>query len=116
MGIQGKVSLNKLTRANENRGWRIYFDFAQILVHEARCLYTDEDFGLELEETVYALDSSTIDLCLSVFHLAHFRKTKSDIKLHKLLDLSGILSHLLLYPMVKYIHYYTHKHFFAFSV
>lgn len=89
MGIQGKVSRSTLAHANENRDWRIYCDFAQVLIHEARRLYADEDFGLELEETVYALDSSTIDLCLSVFPWAHFRKTKSAIKLHTLLDLRG---------------------------
>jgi len=89
MGIQGKVSRSTLAYANENRDWRIYCDFAQILIHEARKLYADEDFGIELEQTVYALDSSTIDLCLSVFPWARFRKTKSAIKLHTLLDLRG---------------------------
>jgi len=89
MGIRGKVSRSTLAYANENRDWRIYCDFAQILIHEARQLYANDDFGLELEETVYALDSSTIDLCLSVFPWAHFRKTKSAIKLHTLLDLRG---------------------------
>lgn len=89
MGIRAKVSRSTLAYANENRDWRIYCDFAQILIHEARQLYADEDFGLELEETVYALDSSTIDLCLSMFPWAHFRKTKSAIKLHTLLDLRG---------------------------
>lgn len=89
MGIRGKVSRNTLAKANENRDWRIYSDFAQILIHEARRLYVDEDFGLELKETVYALDSSTIDLCLSVFPWARFRKTKGAVKLHTLLDLKG---------------------------
>jgi len=89
MGIRGKVSRSTLAYANENRDWRIYCDFAQILIHEARQLYANEDFGLELDETVYALDSSTIDLCLSVFPWARFRKTKSAIKLHTLLDLRG---------------------------
>ncbi len=89
MGIRGKISRSTLAYANENRDWRIYCDFAQILIHEARQLYANEDFGLELDETVYALDSSTIDLCLSVFPWAHFRKTKSAIKLHTLLDLRG---------------------------
>ena len=89
MGIQGKVSRSTLAYANENRDWRIYCDFAQILIHEARSLYADEDFGFELAQTVYALDSSTIDLCLSVFPWARFRKTKSAIKLHTLLDLRG---------------------------
>ncbi len=88
-GIRGKVSRNTLAKANENRDWRIYSDFAQVLIHEARQLYVDEDFGLELKETVYALDSSTIDLCLSVFPWARFRKTKGAVKLHTLLDLKG---------------------------
>ena len=89
MGIRGKVSRNTLAKANETRDWRIYSDFAQILIHEARRLYVDDNFGLELDETVYALDSSTIDLCLSVFPWARFRKTKGAIKLHTLLDLRG---------------------------
>ncbi|MFH1992256.1 MAG: IS4 family transposase [Pseudomonadota bacterium] len=89
MGIRGKVSRNTLAKANEARDWRIYSDFAQILIHEARRLYVDDVFGLELDETVYALDSSTIDLCLSVFPWARFRKTKGAIKLHTLLDLRG---------------------------
>ena len=89
MGIRGKVSRSTLADANENRDWRIYSDFAQILIHEARGLYVDDDFGLELKETIYALDSSTIDLCLSVFPWAHFRRTKAAIKLHTLLDLRG---------------------------
>jgi len=89
IGIRGKVSRNTLAKANEIRDWRIYSDFAQILIHEARRLYVDDDFGLNLEETVYALDSSTIDLCLSVFPWARFRKTKAAVKLHTLLDLRG---------------------------
>ena len=89
MGIRGKVSRSTLAYANENRDWRIYCDFAQILIHEARKLYANERFGVELDETVYALDSSTIDLCLSLFPWARFRKTKGAIKLHTLLDLRG---------------------------
>jgi hypothetical protein len=89
MGFRGKVSRSTLADANEMRDWRIYSDFAQILIHEARRLYVDDDFGLELKETVYALDSSTIDLCLSVFPWARFRKTKGAVKLHTLLDLRG---------------------------
>jgi hypothetical protein len=89
MGIRGKVSRSTLADANETRDWRIYSDFAQILINEARRLYADDDFGLELKETVYALDSSTIDLCLSVFPWARFRKTKGAVKLHTLLDLRG---------------------------
>jgi transposase len=89
MGIRGRVSRSTLADANENRDWRIYADFAQILIHIARDLYNDEQFGIELEETVYALDSTTIDLCSSLFPWASFRKTKSAIKLHTLLDLRG---------------------------
>ena len=89
VGNRGKVSRSTLADANETRDWRIYSDFAQILINEARQLYVDDDFGLELKETVYALDSSTIDLCLSVFPWARFRKTKGAIKLHTLLDLRG---------------------------
>jgi hypothetical protein len=89
MGIRGKISRSTLADANENRDWRIYADFAQVLIHHARKLYTDEDFGVELAETVYALDATTIDLCLSLFPWANFRKTKGAIKLHTLLDLRG---------------------------
>ena len=89
MGIRGKISKSTLADANENRDWRIYADFAQILIHHARSLYSDEDFGVELEQTVYALDSTTIDLCLSVFPWALFRKNKGAVKLHTLLDLRG---------------------------
>ena len=89
MGIRGKVSRSTLADANEVRDWRIYSDFAQILIHEARQLYAEDDFGLELNDTVYALDSSTIDLCLSLFPWARFRKTKAAVKLHTLLDLRG---------------------------
>jgi transposase len=89
MGIRGRVSRSTLSDANEARDWRIYSDFAQILIHEARRLYVDDDFGLELKETVYALDSSTIDLCLALFPWARFRKTKAAVKLHTLLDLHG---------------------------
>ncbi len=89
MGIRGKVSRSTIAYANENRDWRIYCDFAQILIHQARQLYSEDDFGLQLQETVYALDASIIDLCLSVFPWARFRKTKSGIKLHTLLDLRG---------------------------
>ena len=89
MGIRGRVSRSTLADANESQDWRIYADFAQVLIHMARDLYRDEPFGTELEETVYALDSTTIDLCLSLFPWARFRKTKSAIKLHSLLDLRG---------------------------
>ena len=89
VGIRGNVSRSTLADANEKRDWRIYSDFAQVLIHEARQLYADDDFSLELKETVYALDASTIDLCLSVFPWARFRKTKAGVKLHTLLDLRG---------------------------
>ena len=78
-GIRDKVSLSTLADANEKRDWRIWGDFATELIAKARELYAKEDFGLELEETAYALDSSTIDLCLSVFPWARFRKTKSGV-------------------------------------
>jgi len=89
MGIRGKISRSTIAYANENRDWRIYCDFAQILIHQARLLYANDDFGLQLQETVYALDATIIDLCLSVFPWARFRKTKGGIKLHTLLDLKG---------------------------
>lgn len=89
MGIRGKISKSTLADANENRDWRIYADFAQVLIHSARGLYSNDDFGLDLANTVYALDSTTIDLCLSVFPWAKFRTTKAGIKLHTLLDLRG---------------------------
>lgn len=89
IGIRGKVSKSTLADANENRDWRIYSDFAQVLIHHARQLYIDDDFGLQLKETVYALDATIIDLCLSVFPWARFRKSKGAIKLHTLLDLRG---------------------------
>jgi hypothetical protein len=76
MGIKGKVSRSTLADANEVRDWRIYSDFAQILIHEARRLYVEDDFGLELKETVYALNSSTIDLCLADFHGLYFVKPR----------------------------------------
>lgn len=89
MGIRSDVSRSTLAYANETRDWKIYADFAQVLIQVARDLYAQDDFGLELKETVYALDSTTIDLCLSVFPWAHFRKTKAAVKLHTLLDLRG---------------------------
>ena len=89
MGIRGGVSRNNLANANETRDWRIYADFAQVLVHQARSLYADDDFGVELDQTVYALDTTTIDLCLSLFPWARFQKRKAGIKLHTALDLRG---------------------------
>jgi hypothetical protein len=89
MGIRGGVSRNTLAHANENRDWRIYADFAQILIRTARSLYVNDPFAVELEHTAYALDSTTIDLCLSLFPWARFRKRKAAVKLHTLLDLRG---------------------------
>jgi hypothetical protein len=89
MGIRATISRSTLADANEKRDWRIYADFAQALIKIARPLYAEEDLGLDLDNTVYALDASTIDLCLSVFPWALFRSTKSAVKLHTLLDLRG---------------------------
>lgn len=89
MGIRSPVRRSTLADANERRDWRIYAEFAQRLIAQARTLYAGEDLGLDLDNTVYALDSSTIDLCLSVFPWALFRSTKSGVKLHTLLDLRG---------------------------
>jgi hypothetical protein len=89
MGIKSGVSRSTLADANESRDWRIYADFAQSLIAIARRLYATEPFGIDLKDTVYALDASTIDLCLSVFPWAPFRSTKAAIKLHTLLDLRG---------------------------
>lgn len=89
MGFRSQISRSTLADANENRDWRIYADFAQILIHTAKDLYKNEGFGIDIQETVYALDSTTIDLCLSLFPWAKFRKTKSAIKLHTLVDLRG---------------------------
>jgi transposase len=89
MGFRGKISRNTLANANQARDWRIYADFAQVLINIARPLYAKDNFGLELEQTVYALDSTIIDLCLSLFPWAKFRKRKGAVKLHTLLDLHG---------------------------
>ena len=89
MGIRAKVSRSTLAEANEKRDWRIYADLAHSLIPVARKLYQDEDFGIELDQTVYAMDATTIDLCLSMFPWAKFRKTKGAIRLHTLLDLRG---------------------------
>jgi len=89
MGIRGTISRSTLAEANEKRDWRIYADFAQILIHEAKILYCNEPFGVDIDETVYALDSTTIDLCLSLFPWAKFRKHKGAIKMHTLLNLRG---------------------------
>ena len=90
MGIRSRVSRNNLSNANEVRDWRIYADFAQVLIAHARHLYAGEGFTEELNElTLYALDASTIDLCLSLFPWARFRHTKAAIKLHTFIDLRG---------------------------
>jgi hypothetical protein len=90
MGIRSEiVARNTLSKANERRSWCIYADFAHSLIRTARPLYAEEDLGLDLDNTIYALDSSTIDLCLSIFPWALFRSTKSAVKLHTLLDLRG---------------------------
>jgi len=89
MGFRGQVSRNTLAHANEVRDWRIYRDFAQELIHLARDLYRQESFGVDLSETVYAFDSTTLDLCLSLFPWGKFRRHKSALKLHTLLDVRG---------------------------
>src|SRR5713101_7457665 len=89
LGFRSPVARNTLANANATRDWRIYCDFAQSLIGTARRLYADEAFGLDLKDTVYALDATTIDLCLSVFPWAPFRSTKAAVKLHTLLDLRG---------------------------
>jgi hypothetical protein len=89
LGIRGQVSRNTLAHANSVRDWRIYADFAQVLITRARALYVDDHFGVELAQTVYALDATTIDLCLALFPWAEFRKHKGAVKLHTLLDLRG---------------------------
>ncbi len=89
MGIRGKVSRSTLADANETRDWRIYADFAQVLIAQARTLYVRDDMGLDLANTVYALDSTIIDLCMSLFPWAHYKSSQHAIKLHTLLDLRG---------------------------
>ncbi len=89
LGIRGQVSRNTLAHANSVRDWRIYADFAQVLISRARVLYADDSFGVELAQTVYALDATTIDLCLALFPWAEFRKHKGAVRLHTLLDLRG---------------------------
>ena len=89
IGFRGQVSRSTLADANENRDWRIFADFAQVLIGMARPLYAHDPIGVDLEQTLYALDSSTIDLCLSLFPWARFRKHKAAVKMHTLLDLHG---------------------------
>lgn len=88
-GIRSKVARSTLAEANENRDWRIYADFAQVLIQRARQLYAEDEFGVLLDQAAYVFDSTTIDLCLSLFPWAHFRKRKGAIKLHTLMDLHG---------------------------
>ncbi len=89
MGFRSTVSRNTLAHANERRDWRMYADFAQILIRQARTLYAHEPFSVDLDQTVYALDSTTIDLCLALFPWAPFKSSKAAVKLHTLLDLHG---------------------------
>jgi hypothetical protein len=93
MGIRQPISRSTLADANESRDWRIYADFAQTLITEARRLYANEPLEVELSNAVYALDSTSIDLCLSMFPWAPFRSTKAAVKLHTLLDLRGDIPH-----------------------
>jgi len=89
IGLRGRIARSTLADANETRDWRIFADFAQILIRHARGLYLDEPFAVELAQTAYAFDATTIDLCLALFPWAHFRRTKAAVKLHTLLDLRG---------------------------
>jgi hypothetical protein len=89
IGIHSSISHSNMAHANQTRDWRIYADFAQILIQRAKQLYMGEDLGLDLNSTVYALDSTTIDLCLSLFPWAKFRHTKAAVKMHTLLNLQG---------------------------
>ncbi len=96
MGIHSTVSRNNLSNANENRDWRIYAEFAQILIQQARELYVNDSTFPDLDATVYALDSTTIDLCMTLFPWAHFRRTKSAVKMHTLLNLCGTIPEFIL--------------------
>jgi hypothetical protein len=89
MGFHGRVARSTLADANESHDWRIYADFAQVLIRLARPLYSADPIGVELDQGLYALDSTTIDLCLSLFPWAKFRKHKAAVKMHTLLDLHG---------------------------
>ena len=89
MGIRGNVARNTLANANRVRDWKIYADFAQLLIQQARALYSSEPLSVDLDQSVYALDSTTVDLCLSTFPWAKFRRAKAAVKLHTLLDLQG---------------------------
>jgi hypothetical protein len=101
LGIRGGIARSTLADANETRDWRIYQDFALSLIQTARKLYAEDGFAVELKHTVYALDSTTIDLCLALFPWARFRKTKGAVKLHTLLDLRGNIPSFILNPAIK---------------
>lgn len=101
LGIRGRVRRSTLADANETRDWRIFADLAQLLIQEARGLYANADFGVDLDQTVYALDSTTIDLCLDLFPWAAFRRRKGGIKLHTLLDLRGSIPSFILVSPAK---------------
>ena len=96
MGIRSTVSRNNLSNANEQRDWRIYAEFAQHLIIEARNLYAGEELSVDLDASVYALDSTTIDLCLSMFPWARFRRHKGAVKMHTLLNLRGSIPEFIL--------------------
>ena len=89
MGLRGRISRSTMADANERRDWRIYAEFAHILIRIARDLHADDEIGIDLKDTVYAFDSTTIDLCLTLFPWAHFRRRRSAVKLHTLIDLRG---------------------------
>jgi hypothetical protein len=89
LGIRGRVSRSTFSNANDRRDWRIYADFAQVLIHEARTLYAGEALGVELDSTVYALDATIIDLCMTLFPWAKFKSAQNAVKMHTLLDLRG---------------------------
>ena len=91
IGIRGKISKSTLADANNTRSWRIYAEFAQVLISAARKMYSNEDFGVELKNTIYALDSTTIDLCLSLFPWAAYSETQAGVRLHTVLDLRGAI-------------------------
>src|ERR1039457_3725146 len=91
MGLREPVARSTLADANERRDWRIWADIAAVLIRRARKVYVDDDIGLDLANTVYALDSTTIDLCLSLFPWAEFRSTKAAVKMHTLIDLRGTI-------------------------
>jgi hypothetical protein len=91
MGFRGRVSRNTLSNANSQRDWRIFQDFVHHLIQSARLLYVDDDFGVDLDQTAYALDATTVDLCLSLFPWARFEKNKARIKIHTLLELNSNL-------------------------